>query len=298
MIRPAVFGANQETAATNEFQKKITTDDDRLLALALREFDGVVAQLQAAGVQVVEIADSESPVTPDAIFPNNWLTTHRDGQCVLYPMQPRSRRPERRPDIIRQLASRYDFDVRRIVDWSDFENHDLFLEGTGSVVLDRVHRNAYACLSTRTDHRVLEYFCEHFNYQAVEFAATGPSGQAIYHTNVMMCVGTHFAIICAEAIADPGQRDQVLDELATHHEIVTLSMVQMSQFGGNMLELRNHEDQTLLVMSRRACAALEAGQRRVLERHAQIIACDVDTIEDTSGGSVRCMLAEIYLSRR
>ncbi len=294
MVRPACFFSNPETAKTNEFQHEIAKEFDGL-AQARIEFDGAVATLRAAGVDVIVVDDTEEPQTPDAIFPNNWLTTHSDGTCVMYPMQPHSRRGERRMDIIETLRESHSKSARHIVDWSGFESEELYLEGTGSLVLDRVHRVAYACLSARTHESVLEQFCHHFDYVPVVFHSTTASGQAIYHTNVMMCVGTGYAVVCLESIADLKEREQVRAKLAVHHEIVEISLQQVAGFAGNMLEVRGPSGDLLLVMSSSAYAALTESQRASLAAHAQLVKCDVNSIESASGGSIRCMLAEIFL---
>jgi len=292
MIRPAQFYSNPETAVTNEFQK---SDSDVQLSSILAEFDATVARLRDAGVEVVVEQDTTLPETPDAAFPNNWLTTHANGQCVMYPMQPVSRRAERRADVVMRLATDHHFDVRHVLDWSDYEVHTQFLEGTGSMVLDRVNRIAYACRSARTHDEVLQQFCEQFNYTACLFDATGSSGKSIYHTNVMLCVGSGYAIACLEAIDDSAQRNSLRAQLGKHHHVVEISRGQMNQFAGNMLELRGTEGDLLLVMSSRALNALDQGQRQQISDFAQIVACPVDSIEDASGGSIRCMLAEIFL---
>lgn len=298
MIRPSVFLSNPETSKTNEFQITTHGDNAGLTALAQEEFDGVVERLRGAGVDVVVVDDTAEPLTPDAVFPNNWLTTHSDGSCVMYPMQPVSRRNERRVDIIRALSTRHHYAVRHIIDWSDFEHGDVYLEGTGSLVLDRIHKIAYACLSARTHPQAVDHFCAQFGYTAVTFAAVGPSGMPLYHTNVMMCVGARFAVVCAAAITDAKQRKIVLERLEEHREVVQISMAQMAQFAGNMLELSNAQNEAVLVMSRRAYAALDDRQRHTLGAYARLVECPVENIENASGGSVRCMLAELYLPSR
>ena len=294
MVRPACFFSNPETAETNEFQQAVGSELDGL-SVARREFDGAVTTLRKAGVDVVVIDDTANPQTPDAIFPNNWLTTHSDGTCVMYPMQPHSRRPERRLDIFDTMRETHHKRIKHLVDWSGLENNELYLEGTGSLVLDRVRRVAYACLSARTHEAVLEQFCHHFDYEPVVFHATSASGQAIYHTNVMMCVGTGYAVVCLESIQTVKEREHVRKMLAAHHEVIDISLDQVAQFAGNMLEVRTKSGDLLLVMSTRAYRALTDTQRGRLATHAQLVQCKVDTIESASGGSIRCMLAEIFL---
>ncbi|MEM7081190.1 MAG: arginine deiminase-related protein [Pseudomonadota bacterium] len=294
MVRPACFYSNPETAKTNEFQHAIAADVDAL-DMAQAEFDGAAATLREAGVQVVVVEDTESPQTPDALFPNNWLTTHADGSCVLYPMQPESRRGERRLDVLDILRIEHKKTIRHVLDWSDFEHTQKYLEGTGSLVLDRQHRVAYACRSARTDETVLRHFCRHFDYTPVLFDAFSQSGTAIYHTNVMMCVGTGYAVVCLESIRDERERAQVVDALSQHRQIIDISYAQVAQFAGNMLEVRASTDARLLVMSSRAYASLTASQISALETHANLVQCRVDGIEDAAGGGIRCMLAEIFL---
>lgn len=295
MVRPACFYSNPETAITNEFQD---TDAQIQLSQVLDEFDSAVATLRDAGVTVVVVQDTEEPETPDAVFPNNWFTTHADGQCVLYPMQPMSRRAERRTDVMEILQNEHGFNVRHVLDWSDFEHRELFLEGTGSLILDRSNKIAYACRSPRTHDEVLQQFCQHFGYTPVVFDALGSSGQSIYHTNVMMCVGTGYAVVCLAAVKDLEERALLTEHLNRQHQIIDISYEQMNQFAGNMLELVSPEGERLLVMSARAEASLNAEQRSSIGHFARIIACPVNSIEDAAGGSIRCMLAEIFLPKQ
>ncbi len=297
MVRPACFFSNPETARTNEFQAPFDANIDGL-EMARQEFDQAVATLRDAGVEVVVVEDKEEPQTPDAIFPNNWLTTHSDGTCVMYPMQPQSRRGERRLDVIHELRDVHGKRVSHIVDWSGYESAELYLEGTGSLVLDRVNLVAYACLSARTHPVVLEQFCHHFNYSLVSFDSVTASGTAIYHTNVMMCVGTGYAVVCLKSVINSEQREQLRVTLAAHHEVVEISLEQVRCFAGNMLEIRSKDGSALLVMSTSAYGALSDAQRNALSAHARLVHCDVNSIEAASGGSIRCMLAEIFLNEQ
>lgn len=298
MIRPARFGSNPQTAASNAFQQPAAADRETAQQAAEREFDALVAALEGARVNVLVCTDTAEPVKPDAIFPNNWLSTHDDGTVVLYPMQAENRRLERRLDLVRGLAAEHRFDVQRVVDLSDAEQRGEFLEGTGSLVLDRVNRTAYACLSSRTHKQALDRWAEQLSYDTVSFAAVDEGGRPIYHTNVMMSIGSRVAIVCLEAIASPAERDRVRSTLvASGHEIVDISFAQMRAFAGNVLELVNRDGEAVVVMSERARDALTAPQIGTISQHAEIINAPISTIEDHSGGGVRCMLAEVFLPR-
>lgn len=295
MIRPVAFWSNPETALTNEFQRSDLPGADEQFAQALSEFDKAVAQLTSAGVNVIVIEDTPEPPTPDAIFPNNWLTTHAGGVCVMYPMQAESRRPERRTDVLSQLQKVHGFDIQQVVDWSGYESTSRYLEGTGSMILDHINRRVFACWSPRTHADVLGQFCRRFGYEAVTFDAHGQSGKAVYHTNVMLCLGTKFAIVCDEAISDPGERRRVCDKLAEERELVRITLAQMGQFAGNMLEVENDRGEALLVMSTRARDSLTPAQHSTLSSLANFVACDVTGIENSAGGGIRCMIAELFL---
>lgn len=297
MIRPAGFGANAETVASNRFQRKLQnssgTRDE-----AKKEFDAAVAALTRAGVQVEVFDDTPEPHKPDAVFPNNWVSFHVDGTVCLYPMLAPNRRRERRADILDSLQHERGYRIEHIEDLSGAEQAGQYLEGTGSLVLDRLHRIAYACLSPRTDAELLHQWCEKFGYLPVVFQARDTDGAAIYHTNVMLCVGEGFAVACLDSFSDRRERDKVIQTLRdTGHDIVPIDMNQLAQFAGNMLLLRNHANERLLVMSRRAEQCLQPEQRTVLERFARIVSSPLDTIEDCAGGSMRCMIAELFLPR-
>lgn len=294
MVRPTRFTFNAETARSNHFQGFVAgLDDAAIQARAFAEFDAMVAQLRAHGVQVLVFEDTPEPHTPDAVFPNNWGTFHPDGRVLLYPMCAPNRRPERRPDILAALGQQ--FAVREIVDFSAYEEQERFLEGTGSIIFDHRHRMAYACLSARTDQGLLNEVCARLGYTPVVFPAHDARGQEIYHTNVMMCVGTGFAVICLESIAAP-ERGRVVAALTrTGHEIVAISLEQVACFAGNMLELRSTGGHPLLAMSQRAYEALTPLQRHTLGEYAQLLPLAIPTIETIGGGSARCMLAEVFL---
>jgi len=298
MIRPVRFESNPMTAASNRFQGRSGVSPAAQQAAALREFDGLVATLRDNGVEVIVVDDTPEPHTPDSIFPNNWISTHADGTVVLYPMEAQNRRTERREDILEKLASEHGFRIGRTFDLTSHELQGRYLEGTGSMVLDRSNRIAYACLSTRTHGDALADFAERMGYEAIAFDAVDADGVPIYHTNVLMNVGETLAVICDEAIRDETQRQVVLDRLrATGHDIVRLSYAQLQAFAGNMLELRDWDGKRVLAMSRQAFASLTDEQRDVLRKGARIVQVPIDTIEGSAGGSVRCMLAEIHLPR-
>lgn len=298
MIRPVRFESNPNTAESNKFQGKLDASPEQQQAVAAREFELIAAALEEQGIDVIRFDDTEEPHTPDAIFPNNWVSFHADGTVVLYPMLAVNRRTERRQDIIDALAAEHGFQVTQVIDLSPHEEQGKFLEGTGSLVLDRVNRVAYACLSPRTDLDVLGDFAQRLDYDIVAFDALDRDGAAIYHTNVLMNVGESLAVICDEAIPRDDQRAAVLERLTeSGHEVVSLSMAQMESFAGNMLELKNSAGETLIAMSRRAHASLAPNQLATIEKHARIVSAPIDNIESSAGGSVRCMLAEIHLPR-
>ncbi len=294
MIRPSRFYPNPETAQDNAFQEEAKVGDD-LAMRALSEFDQAVAALRGPGIKVELFADTPTPEKPDAVFPNNWFSTHHDGRIALYPMYSPSRRRERRLDLIDALRERYK--VSEVVDYSAFEKRGLFLEGTGSLVLDHVHRIAYVSLSRRADREPLEKFCADFDFEPVTFQSFGNDGQPIYHTNVMLCVGERLALAGLETIADLGEREAVRARLeSTGKTVLALSPEQIANFAGNALELRNG-DEKLLVLSERAAGALSAAQRNTIEQFARLLPLSLPTIE-LAGGSARCMLATIHLPAR
>ena len=297
MIRPANFGANPETAGSNAFQKSSAAGAE-IQARARAEFDALAEALHSAGIIVEVFEDRSEPVTPDAVFPNNWVSFHADGSAWLYPLLATNRRWERRADVLEALRAERGYRLQRVHDMSSAELDGRYLEGTGSLVLDRPNRVAYAGLSPRTDARLLQEWARDAGYTALAFNARDTRGRAIYHTNVMLCVGSGFAVGCFDGIADSGQRELVQQKLLdTGHELVAISPYQMEAFAGNMLELRGRYGETLLALSARAERALQPDQRTVLEKYARLVASPIDTIEDCSGGSVRCMLAEIHLPR-
>ena len=297
MVRPARFGFNEQTAGSNEFQRRSAADAVADSSQALSEFDALVEALRAAGVQVIVAEDTPQPVKPDAVFPNNWVSFHADGTVVLYPMLAENRRLECREQIIEQVRREGGFRILRRVDLREHECEQRFLEGTGSLILDRPARHAYACPSPRTDLDVLGDFAQRLDYELVTFDAMGPGALPVYHTNVVMALGGGFAVLCEEALPDAAQRAAVTGMLGgSGRELLRISMRQMQCFAGNLLELRG-ADGPLIALSATAWQALDAPQRALLERHGRILPARIPTIERLGGGSVRCMLAEIHLPR-
>jgi hypothetical protein len=293
MIRPVNFGFNEETAGSNAFQNR-NADKDNIKQKARLEFDTMVNVLCENGVDVIVIEDTPEPYTPDSIFPNNWVSSHADGSVFLYPMQAENRRLERREDIIAKIEDR--FIVKHVIDLSRFEQQNKFLEGTGSMVLDRENKIAYACISPRTDREVLALFCEQMDYKEVSFEAFDDYHQAIYHTNVLMCIGSKFAVVCLDSITSENEKNAVVTILKlTHKEMITISFDQMNNFAGNMLEVKNKAGETLIVMSQSAFKALDQSQINQLEKYGKLVYADIKTIESNGGGSARCMMAEVHL---
>jgi hypothetical protein len=299
LVRPASFGFNPQTAASNRFQQAPRSPGEaEIQGLALSEFDALAAALQRAGVEVLIAPDTLEPPKPDAIFPNNWVSFHFDGTVTLYPMLAPNRRAERREDILERVVRDGQFRVSRTVDLTHREQEEKFLEGTGSLVLDRAHRVAYASLSPRTDLDVLGEFAQLLDYELVTFEAQGADAQPVYHTNVVMAIGTRFAVVCGEAIAQPLHREAVFNRLrAAGHDIVDITQRQMFEFAGNLLELAPAAGR-VIALSTTAWRSLEPAQRRVLESHADVIPAAIPTIERIGGGGVRCMLAELHLPKR
>lgn len=295
MVRPGQFSFNMETASSNAFQQKQKAQDEKLLPqLAQAEFDNFVNILRAHYIKVLVFEDTTEPLTPDAVFPNNWFTTDEDGILAIFPMQAQNRRLERRKDIINYLEENYQ--VKKKIDITDYEKQGKFLEGTGSMIVDHQHKTIYACLSPRTDKKVLEDFCAQTAYEAFTFTASDEKGQAIYHTNVMMCLGTHIAVVCLESIINEDEKRVLAASLVNSgHEIVDITFEQMRHFAGNMLELSNDKGEHFLVMSENAYQSLSPKQVKLIKQHDQIIKAAIPTIERVGGGGVRCMMAEIFL---
>jgi hypothetical protein len=298
MVRPARFGFNPETHASNFFQHAAEASPDLAHLQALQEFDGVAQALERAGIRVLCHPDTPAPAKPDAIFPNNWVSFHRDGTAVLYPMLAANRRLERREEILESVSLNGGFRVTRTVDLTHREAEGKFLEGTGSLVLDRVHRVAYASLSPRTDLDVLGEFAQVMSYELVTFESLDAERRPVYHTNVVMAVGSRFAVVCGEAIADARHRAAVFERLEAHgHRMIDITLEQMQEFAGNLLELAAPSG-PLIVLSTTAYRSLERLQRQALESFGLVILAAIPTIERVGGGGVRCMLAEVHLPKR
>lgn len=297
MVRPAGFRSNEETA-DNSFQQTPGEQNADVNDSALEEFDAFVAQLRAHGVDVFVAEADETNDTPDALFPNNWISFHEDGKVAIYPMKAPNRRRERNERVIYDLCNVYGLDLDEIVDFTEFEDHNRFLEGTGSMVLDRVNKVCYAALSERTDEGAVALFCETMGYTPICFETDHPSGQPVYHANVIMCIGTEFIVICEDVIAGPSARQRVMKQLeATGRKIIRISIEQLNQFAGNTLEVMTEEGQTRIVLSKNAWAALDQQQRAMIEQYGQVITPELTTIETYGGGSARCMLCEVFLPK-
>ena len=301
MIRPVNFRMNEQTAVNNYFQVSPDALQATVNKKAQDEFDNFVTKLKAVGVHVVTIADTPEPDTPDSIFPNNWISFHDNGQIGLYPMFAENRRLERREDVLEMLEAE-GFHIESVMDYTAAEDEDVFLEGTGSVVLDRVNRKAYCALSPRADEDLFIEFCEDFEYTPVVFHAyqtVNDKRLLIYHTNVMMCVADTFAVICLDSIDDKTERKNVVKHLKEDgKEIVEITEDQMQQFAGNMLQVTGASDKSYLVMSEAAYRALNEDQIRRIEKHSEILYSSLETIETAGGGSARCMMAEVFLPRK
>lgn len=292
MIRPAKFGFNAETAVNNHFQQ--SSLDSQVAEKALAEFDQFVTLLRANGINITVVQDSPLPYTPDSIFPNNWISFHSDGTIVLYPMFAKNRRLERKPAVLEQVSQK--FLIQQTIDFTQQEERGLYLEGTGSMVLDRDHHLAYACLSERTHENLLEQFCTELGYESVVFSALDMQGAPIYHTNVMMCVADRYVVICLDAIATDLEREMLQTQIqATGKTIIPISLEQMNHFAGNMLQVKNQENEKFLIMSSQAFHSLNEEQVLQLETFNQILHAPIPTIESNGGGSARCMMAEVFL---
>lgn len=294
LVRPAAFGFNAEAARSNVFSH--ASDDPRSVAKALAEFEDLAGALDGAGVEVLVLDDSPKPAKPDAVFPNNWFSTDADGTMVLYPMATAPRRIERRADDVKTLVERAGFAVRRTVDLSGHERAGRFLEGTGSLVLDRPRRCAFASRSNRTDAAVIADFDRQLGYHTFLFDAFDPGGRPIYHTNVLLSLGTGFAVLCLDAVA-PDHREPLVAAIEeSGRTIIEMSFAQLRRFGCNLIELQGRSG-PVIALSHKALSNLRPDQLRALERFGELVAADIPTIEAVGGGSVRCMIAEIHLPR-
>ncbi|WP_283637171.1 citrulline utilization hydrolase CtlX [Aquaticitalea lipolytica] len=300
MIRPVSFRMNEETAVNNYFQEDLDLKNTEINAKAQAEFDAFVEKLRAVGVNVIVENDDKLMDTPDSIFPNNWVSFHENGDIALYPMFAENRRRERREEVFMRLEKE-GFLIENIVDYTSAEDDGIFLEGTGSLLLDRKNGKAYCALSPRADEELFIEFCEDFDYFPVVFTANQTvDGKrlAIYHTNVMMCLAENFAVICADSIDDKKERKNVLQHLKDDgKEIITITEAQMHQFAGNMLQVRGNDDKRYLVMSKAAHDSLTKAQIAQIEKHCEILSSSLETIETCGGGSARCMMAEVFLPK-
>ena len=301
MIRPVHFRMNEQTAVNNYFQEDLDLRDSEINRRAQEEFDTFVEVLRGVGVHVVVVQDRPETDTPDSVFPNNWISFHRDGSLVVYPMFAENRRKERRDDLLDILESE-GFEIRQVIDYTSAEEENIFLEATGSIVMDRINQKAYCALSERADEGLFIEFCEDFNVAPVIFTAyqtVDGERKPIYHTNVMMCLAEEFAVICLDTIDDRKERKYVLDHLKNDgREVIKISEAQMHAFAGNMLQLLGKDGERLLVMSRSAHESLTLDQIATIEKTSRIISSPLDTIETCGGGSARCMMAEVFLPRR
>ncbi|MCK7591999.1 arginine deiminase-related protein [Subsaxibacter sp. CAU 1640] len=301
MIRPVAFRMNEQTAVNNYFQEDLDIKNTEINAKAQAEFDAFVEKLQAVGVNVIVENDDKLMDTPDSIFPNNWVSFHENGDVALYPMFAENRRKERREELLERLE-REGFLIENIVDYTSAEDEGFFLEGTGSLLLDRVNRKAYCALSPRADEELFIEFCEDFDYFPIVFTANQTvDGERlpIYHTNVMMCLAENFAVICLDTIDDKKERKNVTEHLKKDgKEIISITESQMHQFAGNMLQVRGKNDERFLVMSKAAHDSLTKTQIAQIEKHCWILSSSLETIETCGGGSARCMMAEVFLPKK
>ena len=301
MIRPVQFRMNEQTAVNNYYQKVLNNiSPQNVNSLAVKEFDTLVKKLRASGIEVIVVQDTQEFDTPDSIFPNNWISFHQNGSIALYPMFAKNRRLERKESVVKSIEN-HGFSIAFVQDYTGAEAASVFLEGTGSVILDRINRKAYCALSPRADEGLFVEFCEDFDFFPVVFSAyqnVGEERLKIYHTNVMMCVGDTFAVVCLKAIDDKKERKNVLNHLKKDGKtIIEISENQVNQFAGNMLQLQGKNQSSYIAMSQAALESLGTNQIAALRNHGRIISSSLDTIEACGGGSARCMMAEIFLPK-
>ncbi len=297
MVRPASFGYNAETAANNVFQTNLPLTRDEVQEKVLQEFDQFVQTLRQNDVEVIVVQDTEEPAKPDAIFPNNWFCTLQDGTVAVFPMYAPNRRIEKRDDMLRNLTDMYD--TRDLEDWSEYEAESLFLEGTGSMIIDHVHKLIYACLSPRTNKAVLDRFAHAHGYKPVTFFARDENGVEVYHTNVIMSIGETYAVICLESIKEEAERIALSQRLiVTGHEVIPITLAQVYAYAGNMLQVQNKQGKKFTVLSQQAYHSLTGEQKDILNTHSNLLPININTIETIGGGSVRCMMAEIFLEKK
>ncbi len=300
MVRPIGFRMNEETAINNYFQQDISAANTEINRKAQLEFDTFAEKLRDHGVEVIVVSDTNDHDTPDSIFPNNWVSFHDDGTVGLYPMYAENRRTERRQDIIDTLISQ-GYLVKNTKDYTHYEAQNKFLEGTGSIIIDRANQKAYCALSGRADEGLFKVFCKDFGLKPIVFTSYQQEGDqrlAIYHTNVMMCLGVKLAVICLDTIDDVSERENVVQNLQEDYDdILEITEAQVHQFAGNMLQVKGKQDELYLVMSSSAYRSLTADQIQIIEKSSTIIHSDLETIETCGGGSARCMMAEVFLPK-
>lgn len=298
MIRPASFGYNAETAANNVFQNQLQTlSQTEIQKNAVKEFDEFIALLRKNDIEVIVVEDTALPQKPDAIFPNNWFCSLPDGTVAVFPMYAPNRRIEKRQDLLQMLSEKYK--VKDMEDWSIYEAENIFLEGTGSMLIDHDNKIIYACISPRTDKALLEKFAAKHGYKAALFYSTDENGIDIYHTNVVMHLGEDYVVICLESVRDETERKTVSQLLTeTGHEIIPITLKQVYAFAGNMLQVKNKSGEHFTILSKTAFDSLTENQKQTLEKHTKLLPVNINTIETIGGGSVRCMMAEIFLEKR
>lgn len=297
MVRPKSFGFNPQTAGTNAFQRQSGDDVQSIGQKALVEFDKMVDLLRSNDIEVIVAEDTDQPVKPDAIFPNNWISFHHDGTIVLYPMLAENRRAERANTVLDKIEQ--NLTVRNKIDLTSYERQNKFLEGTGSIVFDYVNRIAYASRSLRTDEQVLNYLSDKLSFIPIVFDAVDEQGQPVYHTNVLMCIGEKFVILCLDAIQEEKDQEKLLDSFgSTNHKVIAISYGQMKLFAGNMMEVKSKSGEPFVLMSQRAYLSLLPGQLDAISKFAEPIPISIPTIEEYGGGSVRCMIAGIFNPER
>ena len=297
MIRPSNFGYNPLTAHSNAFQVQDTRNDPMEISReAQKEFDQFHELLLKRNINVIVVEDQEGIALPDSVFPNNWISLHHDGTVILYPMMAENRRLERRMDILPDLQNKYGFNIVRILDYTNHETDGQYLEGTGSVVFDYAHKIAYANRSDRTDEIVFNKLCSDLDYKGIFFEAVDTSGNDIYHTNVMMCLGTRFVVICLDAIPNESMRLKLLHSFEeTGHEVIDINYTQLNHFAGNMIEVLDRDKEPVIVMSERSYQSLSSDQIKRLSNYGTILSSPIPQIQRYGGGSARCMIAGIYL---
>lgn len=297
MVRPQHFGFNIQTADNNNFQENIPVSEQEKQQSVLASFDNFVETLRRKGISVLVVEDTDTPIKPDAIFPNNWFCSLHDGSFYLFPMFAPNRRLERRPDIISLLQSQ--FFIRKVEDWSIYEKENGILEGTGSIVFDHLNRQLFACLSPRTDEMLVEKFAKQIGYKPIIFTAEDEQEMLIYHTNVMMHIGTDYAVLCEDSIRSKQERDFVTERLTlSNRKLISITLDQVHQFAGNMLQVKNKEGDLFTVLSAKAYASLTETQKETIQSSSTLLPINIDIIETIGGGSARCMMAEIFFEEK